>query len=466
MRAKRGQVALYLVLALVALTVLTLVNVGAFLAVRAKNRAMNAGDAAALAVARHQAELLNRIGALNVEHLKAALADDEDECARIQEEQARLCFLAPLRGISIGNAAAQANGAMPSDEMREILEQHVIDVRTTYVTTPDAYPEPWEGAWEEYAQALEVEIGAPLYAGPDNVEFLDAAGGHLLLNPQFYDAVAGRNWCWFHFYAPGVLDSYSSFGDWSPLPTADDATRRQRCANSEIYSLHLVPRTGSAVDLLGKELVCRLADATLADLAQSSLVTNQTQVWFFYDTSDSGYWRKWTEIDPDGEDQFPVVGPVKAEYDVRGAAAVCRVIGDIPNLLEAGEGRTAKWAAAAKPFGTVEDETGDVNVVTALKGFVTSAFDAVRLVPLDAVGGKDLSTADPEWMRHLREDLPAYFRGGPSALSGSCWHCRQLVDWERPGVREQGRTWLLQNASSCLRPTGGGSGRGGTPHGH
>lgn len=465
MKAQHGQVALYLVLVLVAITFLTLMNVGAYLSVTAKNRTMNAGDAAALAVARHQAELLNRIGALNVDHLKAALADDEEACARLAEEQARLCFLGPLRGISLGNAAAQANGAEPSDEMREILEQHVIDIRTTYVTTPEAYPAPWEGAWEEYAQALEVEIGAPLYAGPDNIEFMDAAGGHLLLNAQFYHAVAGRNWCWFHFYAPGVLDCYSGFGDWGPLPRADDALRRQRCANSEVYSLHLVPRTGSAVDLLGPALVCRLADASLDDLAQSSLITNQNQVWFFYDTTEAGLWRRWWEIDPDGDDRFPVVGPVKPEYDVRGAAAICRVLGDIPNLLESDEDRVAKWAAAAKPFGTVEAADGGVGVVTALKGFVTSAFEAVRLVPLDAVGGKDLSTADPDWMRHLREDLPAYFQNGPDALKG-CYYCRQLVDWEKPSVREQGRTWLKYNASSCLRPTGGSGGRGGTPHGH
>ena len=465
MKARRGQVAVYLALVLVAIAFLTLMNVGAYLAVTAKNRTMNAGDAAALAVARHQAELLNQIGALNVDHLKAALADNEEACARIQEEQARLCFLGPLRGIFFGNAAAQANGAEPSDEMREILKQHVIDIRTVYAMTPEAYPEPWEGAWEEYAQALEVEIGKPLYAGPDNVEFMDAAGGHLLLNAQFYHAVAGRNWCWFHFHAPGVLDSYSGFGDWGPLPSADDETRRRRCANSEVYSLHLVPRTGSAVDLLGKDLVCRLADATPADLAQSTLITNQTQVWFFYDTTEAGTWRRWREIDPDGEDRFPVVGPVKPEYDVRGAAAVCRVLGDIPNLLESGADRTATWAAAAKPFGTVEAEDGGVGAVTALKGFVTSAFDAVRLVPIDAVGGKDLSSADPDWMRHLREDLPVYFQNGPDVLKG-CYYCRQLVDWERPSVREQGRTWLMYNASSCLRPTGGSGGRGGTPHGH
>ena len=44
MRARGGQVAVYLVLALVAVTFLAMMNVGAFLAVRAKNRAMNAGD--------------------------------------------------------------------------------------------------------------------------------------------------------------------------------------------------------------------------------------------------------------------------------------------------------------------------------------------------------------------------------------------------------------------------------------
>ena len=465
MKARKGQVALYLVLVLVAVTILVLVNVGAYLAVTAKNRTMNAGDAAALAVARHQAETLNRIGALNVEHLKAALADDADECARLSEEQARLCFLEPLRGISAGNAAAQANGAKPSDEMREILEQHVIDIRTTYVTTPDAYPEPWQGAWEEYAQALEVEIGAPIYAGPDNIAFMDAAGGHLLLYQPFYHAIAGRNWCWFHFYAAGVLENYTGFGDWGPLPSVGDATRQKRCANSEVYSLHLAPRTGSALDLLGTNLVCRLTDKSPGDLARSSLITNQTQVWFFYDTDAGGLWRKWREIDPSGEWQFPVVGPVKPEYDVRGAAAICRVTGDIPNLLESGEGRTAKWAAAAKPFGTVEDEDGEAAVVTALKGFVTPAFDAVRLVPIDAVGGANLATADPEWMRHLRNDLPSYLLNGPSASQG-CGYCRQLVDWEKPSVREQGRNWLMYNASSCLRPTEGGTARGGTTHGH
>lgn len=467
MNARRGQVALYLVFALVALTVLVLMNVGVYLAVTAKNRSMNAGDAAALAVARHQGELLNEIGRLNLAHLKAALKGGEEareEGARLAAEQARLCFLGPLQGLAVGNAAAQSNGAEPSDEMREILEQHVIDVRTVYAMTPEAYPEPWAGAWEEYAQALEVAIGAPLYAGPENITFMDAAGGHLLCSAAFYEAVAGRNWCWFHFYAAGLLDNYSSVRDWGPLPRADDATRRLRCANSEIYSLHLTPRMGRAIDLLGEALIGRLTGATPEEIADAPLLADPEQVWFFYDTTD-GAWGRWWEIDPDGDARFPVVGSVKPEYDVQGAAAACRVRMPIPNLLESGAARVANWTAAAKPFGTVADEAGRVAVVTALKGFVTPAFDAVRLVPLDAVGGSDLSTADPEWMRHLREDLPAYFLGGPDVLKG-CFYCQQLVAWEKPSVREQGRTWLKLNSSNCLRPTSGGGGRGGTPHGH
>lgn len=463
MKARRGQVALYLMLVLVAVTVLAVMNVGVFLSVRTKNRAMNAGDAASLAVARLQAELLNEIGQLNVEHLRRALDDDEEGCLEVSGRQARLCFLGPLRGISAGNEAARDNGAKPSDEMRDLLKQHVIDVRTTYVTTPAMYPSPWEGAWEEFAQALETEIGPEMYAGPDNSVFMDAAAGHLLLVQAFYEAVAGRNWCWFHFNAASVLDGYSGFGDWGPLPAADEATRKRRSANSEIYSLHLVTRAGSAVDLLGTNLICRLTGASPEELAASSVITNREQVWYFYDPDAD--WRTWWEIDPDGEWEFPVVGPVKPEYDVRGAAAVCRVLMEYPTMLDSDDGRTAKWVAAAKPFGVVESESGETDVVTSNRCFVTSAFDAVRLVPVDVVGGSDMSTSDAEWMRHVREDLPRYLRDGPD-IGAECFYCRQLVLWEREDFRRSGREWLRYNAKDCVRPAGGGPSRGGSRHGH
>jgi hypothetical protein len=476
MKGRAGQVALYLVLVLVAITIVAVMNVGVYLSVTAKNRAMNAGDAAALAAAKRQGELLNEIGELNVEHLKLALCIDDyaklaeglEQCDALVTQQARLCFLGPLDGIRAGNDAAQANGATTEIEgLRDLLKEHIDEVRMVYATTTDAYPEPWEGAWREYATAFEAAISGTLYAGPDNIDFVDAATGHMLLKREFYDAIAGRNWCWFHFNAEGFLDSYSSFRDWGALPGAsDEAVRLRRCQNCEVYSLHLEARAGSAVDLLGTELICRLTGKTAEDVARSFVITNTAQVWYFYDTERSGDgWRTWWEMDPNGDWQFPVVGPVKGEYDVRGAAVVCRVTREVPNVLGSGEDRVARWSAAAKPFGTVENENGATDVVTANKGFVTPAFDAVRLVPIDAVGGRDLATADVEWMRHVRNDLPAYLENGPNALS-SCYYCRQLVAWERPSLREQGSRWLKRNSSNCVRPTGGGSGHGGTPHGH
>ena len=51
MKGRRGQVALYLVLVLVAICLLAVMNVGTFLGVSARNTTMNGGDAASLAAA-------------------------------------------------------------------------------------------------------------------------------------------------------------------------------------------------------------------------------------------------------------------------------------------------------------------------------------------------------------------------------------------------------------------------------
>jgi hypothetical protein len=461
MKAKSGQIVLYLVLVLVAITFLAVMNVSAYLGVSAKNKTMNAGDAAALAVAKYQGELLNKIGSLNIEHLKAAIENDEEKCNSIMKEVRETCFLAPLEGIRLGNEAAKANGIEIDDRMGQILKQHANDIRVHYAVTPELYPPLWEGAWEEYALRLELAIASGVYAGPDNIDFVDAAGGHLLMVEQFYNAIAGRNWCWFHFNAPGILGTYSSYQSWDPLPFADPEKRRQRCANSEVYSLNLNPRTGSAVDLLGTNLIMRLTGSTIEELQNSYIITNQSQVWYFY----GDMWRKWWEMDPDGEWQFPVVGPPKKEFDVRGAAAVCRVTKLIPDVISDSKGQKSVWSAAAKPFGTVENLDGETDVVTALRNFVVPSFTDAKLVPLDAVGGKDLSTADPDWMLHVREHLPKYLDDGPGTLP-SCYYCSQLKLWERDYFRQSGRRWLKYNSDTCIRSHGPGPAHGGTPHGH
>lgn len=462
MKARAGQVAVYLVLVLVAITVLVLMNVGTFLAVSARNTTMNGGDAAALAVARYQGELLNRIGNWNREHLEAALKGDEATCRDIEVKQLRCCFLDPLEGIAIGNQAARDNDCDRNDRMKAILVQHARDIRLYYAPNPDVYPEPWEGAWEEYAQRLEIAIGAGLWAGPDNVDFLDAATGHMLLNRDFYEAIAARNWCWFHFNAPGLLSTYSSFHDWGQLPGRDEETRRRKCVNSEVFSLQLDRRVGSAIDLLGTNLITRLTGATSDDIKNAPLLADRTQAWYFFDQSE---WRRWWEMDPDGEWQFPVMGRVRPEYDVRGCAAICRVSRGFANVVQDDQERESVWSGAAKPFGTAVNEEDRRDVVTAPKGLVTDAFTDVRLVPLDSVGGRHLSTADPDWMNHVRNHLGDYLQYGPNKLRG-CFYCQQLVDWEKTSVRSRGVTWLKYHSSDCVRPTGGGGGHGGSAHGH
>ncbi len=463
MAARRGQVAVYLALVLVAVTFLVMMNVGAFLGVSARNTTMNAGDAAALAVARHQGELLNRIGAWNVEHLRAALAGDAESCAEIAALQLRCSFLDPLDGILIGNEAAKRNDCDKNERMQDLLKRHVTDVRLFYAANPDVYPEPWEGAWEEYAQRLELAVGGGVWAGPDNIDFRNAAKGHFLLDKDFYSAIAGRNWCWFHFNAKSLLEAYSSFRDWAPLPAADDETRRRKSCNSEIYSLGLVRRTGSAVDLIGKDAIMRLTGATAEEVEKAPLLRDELQAWFFYDTVEP--WRRWWELDVDGAWAFPAMGRVKPEYDVRGCAAVCRVTRRFANVVSDENEREAVWAAGAKPFGTVPGEDDEAEVATATRGLVVGGFAEVRLVPLDAVGGRDLSTADPDWMLHVHDHLGVYLDRGPGHFP-SCWYCRQLVDWESTNLRSTGSRWLKYNSSTCIRPTEGGGGRGGSAHGH
>ena len=550
MSLRRGQVAVYLVVVLLAIVLLVLMNVGVFVTVRAKNKVMNAGDKAALEVAAWQGDCLNRIGALNLEHLKLALetktSDDEDEiaeartrCAEIVLEQRRICLLEPLEGIRKGNEAAKKLGADKSREMREILERHLAVDVPMYRDNPDLYPPSWaredgahDDAWAAYEARLRSVLADEMYAGPDNVEFVNAAGGHLLLNRQFYSAVAGWAWCWFRFNAPGLVSTYSDYRYWAPLPSETDAERmRARCENSEVYSLHLESKRQSALSLLGADLIMHLTGCSMGEIAESALLSDESQVWFCYDTS--GAWSRWSTysgyagaaLNPDN---FPIDGNVKPEYDVKGAAAICRTtlkvvnvdsitkIGGetsedvvrqyrmdwrrarkavnrrLPDDDKAGEDdlsdmaeplnlfgedgealplegppreQRIHWSAAAKPFGTVTGIGGGASEVTVFNGFVTPAFSDVRLVPIDSVGALDLATADFDWMAHVKDHLQIYLVNGPVAL-GSCWYCRQLKTWEDESFRHIGDDWLKYHASECIRPTGSGGGRGGTPHGH
>lgn len=462
MRFKRGQIAVCLVAIVVAITIMVVMNVSIFLSVRAKNHAMHAGDAAAIAVAKYQGELLNRIGDINIQHLKAAIEGDEQKCEELMDEQRRLCFIAPLDGLRIGNDAARRNGVdgRAGSGMAKILRRHVLDVRTLYSENTDVFPEPWEGAWLAYADVLESIVGSlgdDMVVGPENAEFADAAQVFPIADKMFYEAIAGRDWCWFLFNGEWLFDC-----DSRSMPRPEMGLQEIR-DNSEIYSLHLkFEPLPDIADPAVIRLLTKLSGCATDELAVASRLLGDThQQWAFYDEM----WRPWHEIDPLGGEGFPVMGTVRPEYDVRGCAAICRVETGFTDLVD-NRSVVTEWTAAAKPFGVVENLDGEISTVTALGRLVVPAFFDVRLVPVDSVGGAYLSSADYAWIVHLQEHLPKYFQYGPHNVGADCFYCDQLRLWERTSFRAEGRRWLRHNSGMCVRPAGGWGGRGGATHGH
>jgi len=468
MTAKRGQVAVYLVLVLVALAILVLTNVSAFLAVRAKNRTMNAGDAAALASARVQAELLNRIGRLNLEHAVSDYTGDFARSLEIVREQKRLAFLGPLECLRAAQAAARANGAKENAEMASILSRHVTDIRSRYVEYPELFPEPWDGAWEEYAGALASVAGEGVVAGADNIAFLDAVECFPLTSKSFYSMVEGPSWCklvvagW-----TGLLDMDSHN---MPRPSQNEMSTVVNC---EICSLHLEVRPlefqNEAEKVAFHALLAQNGAEFPVDVApieDSRPLDDPSRCYFFYDAR---IWRDWIEMDPSSKFNFPILGRVKPEFNVMGCSSVCRVVEAIPRMLD-DSFADGVWSAAAKPFGRIET-SGGASVVTAeeAKGLVLPAYEAVRLVPLSAayIDGKDLSTADSDWLDHVRDQVPQYLSDGVGGLPSGCRYCRVLTKWEDAEFRAQIAEWVRANAESCTRPTGSGvENQGGTSYAH
>ena len=468
MKARKGQIAIYLAMVLVAICVLAVMNVGIFLVVRAKGRAIAGGDATALAVAKYQGELLNGIGAMNVDHLKAALENDASKCEEIMRRQLRSCFLDPLKGLEIGSKMALENrmGGCKDDQddkWKMLMRQHVADIRTFYVNNPETFPEPWDGAWNEFATELELQLDRRLHAWPANAEFADMWESFPLASPDFYQAIAGRAWCWFKFNGMWLFERDA---DHMPLP---DFTHADTIFNSEIYSLHLTFRefVPQELDEEWTNVVMRMTGCTEADIAASVLITNVTQKWAFYDSR----WNSWSAYDGIAfhPDEFPIVGEVKPEYDVLGCASICQVMTGARDLFASDErSNGVVWLAAAKPFGTVEDEEGSLVAVTALKRLVFPAFETVRLVPVDSVGGGYTNTADADWLAHVKYHIPSSphynHRTYAEQSASGCWYCSQLLLWNQPSFRSQGVEWLKKHSSDCVRPVGSGGSRGGTPH--
>ena len=454
---------MYLMMSLVAVFLLALLAVDVFVSVRGKNDVQNGGDAAALAAAHRQGELINEIGRLNLEHVKAALLCQTNRCVAIGLMQRRLALIEPVYALRNASQAAEKNGIAQNECFSRILKNHADEVRSLYANggggAGDPLQESYPGAWDEYANAVDAVASEGLSAGVDNIYYYYAYGNHLLLNPDFYNAIAGQDWCWFWFNDKSALDDYRSYNDWAPLTPLPGASTE----NSEIFSLHLAANTNALTYHLPPEEIFRIAnkyggmnlkieDFTKDDgTIECGLLDDPGYTWFFFDNRHWGTWfdgKRLADADEDDAYEFPILGTIKDEYNVRGCAAVCRANGDSYSFTTDTRSELS-WAGAAKPFGTL-DEGGGSAPVTALNRFVVPCMSDVRLVSVDSVDGGSSKTADPEWIRHIRIHLPDYMNNGPKGNDG-CWYCAQLKKWEKPSFHHTGTYWLKFHSGECVR---------------
>ena len=376
MKGRNGQVALYLVMVLLAIAVLMVVNINAFLAVRSKNRMMNAVDGAAIAAAKFQGALLNEVGRMNVEHLRAAVLGEPWTDAAGENPEIRLrelTLLRPVEAIRISNEAAADWGFASGDSPRaaEGFADHIQEI----LQNPDLYP-PADGGinlWHIYAEKLAAALSGNPAVLPNYMEMVNPGSSGLFASSAFYDVLAAKAWCWFS------IGDHAQYLDEDPSQVEPyEVTPVEVPENSEVYSLHVAYGTwmdsgwadewrGTGFSETWTNFVLKVTG--LESFATNSYAASETEVWAFYDDN----WRTWsTTYNPD---DFPIAGTIRPEYDVAGCVASCMMLGNIQQIREDEgrgqvDGNSILVTAEAKPIGTVEGLDGGTAPVTAYNRFI------------------------------------------------------------------------------------------------
>ena len=468
--ARRGQTMIFMVMILVILAFVALWNFDLHKILFVKSVSRNAGDAAALAAARWQGTALNLIGNLNV--LQAVAITDAltrgdtnfVDARAIADLQARLAYVGPLIGFAAAQQAAKQNGIYVNANFSSDISDHASLVRTEYAMryTDPPYvntPSP-PTCWNDYADMLDTLGGQGIAAEAENARFYSdyASHDHYLLNPDFYDAVATRSWCWFYSNAMSLLQSYRSWRNWPPLPMIDETTPE----NSEIFGLGLrrdsqladLPYFTGSGGLLPDEMITAMQDAGGSNPG-ASLATVSAD-WFCYRET---VWAPWTDLIPPG---FPFASTVRPEFNYAGADAAIRIEATMQRLTPGQSEDSIAWTAAAKPFGYLEGPQPPNRY-----GIVLPAFHEVRLIPVDT-SSAPAAGSHPGWTTHIYEHLPEYMQLGVEKLHGDCWYCLQLQTWEDAPFRQSGIDWLSENSEQCTQTggSGGSDGSGGSRRGH
>jgi len=466
MKNRNGQVALYLVMALLAVAVLMIVNVNAFLAVRSKNRMMNAIDEAALAAAKYQGALLNEVGRMNTELLRAAVlgsdvTEDGTPVAELQFRVRRMVFLDPLKGLAAANDAARDWGYEEGDVPAALsgFRDHIAEIRNNPELYPDGGADAWsENLWQVYAGALESALSGNPAVLPSYMEMANPGMSGLFATWAFYDVIAAKAWCWFtvgdHMRYLEMDPSQVEPANLYPVEIPE---------NSEVFSLHVTYKgwlesdwreeyvAGVGFSERWTNFVCRVTGLAPEDFSSRSTAADATHQWAFYD----GNWKKWsTTFNPQN---FPIAGSVKPEYDVAGCLASCMMMGHIDQLRRDDGTESVNptlITAEAKPLGSVEGLDGALEPVTAFYSFIAPSyrggkiFTEAQLVLMGSVPRSPGASMAPDWYEHVKKHSPEH----PS--SASCGYCKLWAQWMVPSFRAEARNWLLQNKESC-RPKGG-----------
>lgn len=460
-KSKSGQAMIFIIMILVILAFVALWNFDLHKIIYVKNLSQNAGDSSALAGARWQAIALNLIGDLNVMQAVAFSRGETNEAAAISELQARLCYVGPMIGLEAAQQAGKNNGIMNNDRFTAHLMQHADTVRVDYPATGAdgrmMFPEPFPGCWNEYAAMIQAVADNGVAVGPDNARYYtDFSGGSLLLLPDFYDAVAGADWCWFYHHAYDFLKTYVDYHSWPPLPEVIPTPDPINC---EYFGLGLRRQAmiGDMRAITGMDNA--RVERDLAPDFISSSVGAVTSVWYCYDQS---VWGPWDLMSPFGENHFPATGPVKSQYDYAGGDAVTRVLAAAPRLTPGAGSSRITWTAAAKPFGYLEVDGRPIKPNEY--DLVLPAFRDVRLFPADASSAPAGGAFNLDWRDHIEGHLKDYLATGTTVAG--CSYCMMLVTWENPLFRQTGIDWLKLNSGSCQVSGGRGGHGGGARHGH
>jgi hypothetical protein len=462
-----GQVMIFMIMVLVILSFVVLWNVDLHKILHLKSRSQNAGDAAALAAARWQGEMLNVIGDYNIFKAIVLCMGETNAILPLSDQQARLNYGGPMLALIGAQIAAKHNKIYVNPEFTQELFEHANEVRNDY---PGLFPEPYPNCWSEYAEMLESVAAEGIAAAPDNTHrYIDYTGNHLLLNLDFYNAIASRNYCWFKFHCYNTLSNYTDYAYWPALPPQ---IPQSNPTDSEIFALGTAPQTTTiSIDNDLLEIMENISEQR--DILGSETISNRIShipvEWRMYNPAN---WSEWNAIDPYGTNSYPVVAPVKEHYNYTGADAVIRIQTGTEKITPGSSASTITWTAAAKPFGYLESYYTHDLYRPDLYGLVLPAFYDVRLIPVDTSSMPLGGAYNLEFRDHIENHLQDYLEDGISALHEDCFYCNQLRAWEDCFWRNRAINWLNavdedgELIHTCITPGGPGGPGGGSRRGH